>query len=201
MKHLVKFMFLVTFSVILMQSCVNKDYDWDDIDKSGVLSIPPVMFGNVDTIYLEGLPEGILPEGISIPDFSLTKSDTIRGIFDGDAVKDFFFDGAGAVEISAKADLDLEISGLSIDLYFEVINYSNQVIKDVKIAKQTLTTSKNQELTVKIAPEYMKYMENAKDLALTIVLISKNTSLWIGKDDYLFIKNAIIKTGGYHFEL
>ena len=134
MKHLIKFMFLVTFSVILMQSCVNKDYDWDDIDKSGVLSIPPVMFGNVDTIYLEGLPEGILPEGISIPDFSLTKSDTIRGIFDGDAVKDFFFDGAGAVEISAKADLDLEISGLSIDLYFEVINYSNQVIKDVKIA-------------------------------------------------------------------
>ncbi|MFV0419442.1 MAG: hypothetical protein ACK5KT_12015 [Dysgonomonas sp.] len=201
MKHLIKLMFLITFSVILMQSCVDKDYDWDNIDKSGVLNIPPVMFGNIDTIYIDGLPEGILPEGIPIPDFSIAKSDTIRGIFDDSTVKDFFFDGAGTVEISAKADIELEISGLTVDLYFDVINYENQAIKDVKIAKQTLDTSKDQSLSIKLEPQYMKYMENAKDLALTIVISSKNGSVWIGGEDYLFIKSAIVKTGGYHFEL
>lgn len=201
MKHLIKPLFLITLSVILMQSCVDKDYDWDNMDKSGILSIPPVMFGNIDTIYIDGLPDGILPDGISIPDFLIAKSDTIRGIFDGDAVKDFFFDGAGEVEISAKADLDLEISGLTIDLHFEVIDYEGRAIKNVKIAKQTLETSKDQTLSLKIAPEYMKYMENARDLGLTIVLSSTDGSIRIGEDDYLFIKNMIVKTGGYHFEL
>lgn len=201
MKHLIKFMFMIIFSVIITQSCVDKDYDWDNIDKNGVLNIPPVMFGNIDTIFIEGLPGGLLPEGVPIPDFSIVKSDTIRGIFDDSTVKNFFFDGAGAVEISAKADLDLEISGLTIDLYFKVINYDNQAITDVKIAKQTLDTSKDQSLSIKIEPEYMKYMENAKDLELTIVISSKNGSAWIGEDDYLFIKSAIVKTGGYHFEL
>lgn len=201
MKHLIKLMFLITFSVILMQSCVDKGYDWDNIDKGGVLHIPPVMFGNIDTIFIDGLPEGILPEGVPVPDFSIVKSDTIRGLFDDSTVKDFFFDGAGAVEILAKADLDLEISGLVVDLYFEVINYDNQAITDIKIAKQTLNISKDQSLSIKIEPEYMKYMENAKDLELTIVISSKDGSVRIGEDDYLFINSAIVKTGGFHFEL
>jgi len=180
---------------------VDKDYNWDNIDKSGVLYIPPVMIGNIDTIYLEGLPEGIFPGGIPLPDWSITKSDTIKGLFDGDAVKDFFFDGAGDVEITARADIDLEIEGIFIDIYFNVINYNNARITQVVIPKQNLTIGKDQNLSIKIASEYMQYMEEAKDLELTINLRSEDASIWIGEDDYIFIKNAIVKTGGFHFEL
>lgn len=201
MKHSIKFLFLIAISVIIMQSCTDKDYDWDNIDKSGVLSIPPVMFGNIDTIYIDGLPEGLLPGGVPVPNVSTTRKDVIEGLFSEDAVKDFFFDGAGAVEITAKADVDLDISGVTIDLYFNIIGNDNQVISGVVIPKQTLTIAKNQSLSIKIAPEYMKYMENAKDLGLTIVFSTNNASIWIGENDYIFIKEAIVKTGGYNFEL
>lgn len=201
MKHLLRLLFLITLVVICMQSCIDKDYNWDNIDKNGILKIPPVMFGNIDTIYVEGLPEGILPGGIPIPNFSIVKSDTIKGIFEGEAVKDFFFEGAGDVEISAKTDIGLAISGITVDIYFDVVNFEGKEIKSVNIPKQTLESEKDQKLSIKIASEYMPYMENAKDLALTIVLRSDDASIWIGEDDYIFIKNAVVKTGGYHFEL
>jgi hypothetical protein len=201
MKHLIKILFLSAFIGLMMQSCFDKDYDWDDIDKNGVLSIPPIMFGSFDTIYVEGLEEGIIPEGIPIPNFSIAKSDTIDGIFDGDAVKDFFFDGAGAVEIAAKADIELDMTGLKIDLYFNILNNARERIENIKIPSQSLTTEKNQTLSIKIAAEYMKHMENAQGMELTIVISSTSGDVRLDENDYIFLKNIIIKTGGYHFEL
>lgn len=185
---------------LTFSSCIDKDYNWDDLDRTGVLRIPPVMFGNIDTIYLEGLPNAIFPGGIPLPDWIIAKSDTIKGLFDGDAVRDFFFEGAGAVEISAKADIDLEISGVTIEIGFYPIDYEGQTIKEVEINKQILSVNHDQEFSIIVSSEHMKYMENAKDLGLTIILRTDNASIWIGEDDYIFIKNIIVKTGGYHID-
>lgn len=201
MKFLTRFLSVILFLSLLLFSCIDKDYDWDNLDKTGVLNIPPVMFGNIDTMYLDGLSEGIIPGGIPIPDWSIAKSDTIIGLFDGDAIKDFFFDGAGDVGISAKADIDVDVEGVSIDIYCFPVDYDGNIIEEVKINKQTLTTGKDIDFSITITSDDMKYMENAKDLGLTIVIRAKDASIWIGKNDYIFIRNVIIKTGGYHIEL
>lgn len=201
MKHFIKSLPFIVLFVCFVQSCVDKDYDWDDIDKSGVISIPPVMYGNIDKISLKLLPDGILPEGIPIPDFSIAKSDTIRGLFDGEAVKKFFFDGAGDVEIAATTDVQMQITGLTIDLYFSVIDKAGQKIRSVVIPKQTLTIAKNQTLSIKLASQYMKYMANAKDLELTIVVSSVGGTVTLNEEDYIHLKETIVRTGGFHFEL
>lgn len=200
MKQLIRFI-IIAISSFFSISCVNREYNWDNLDKTGVLNIPPVMFGNIDTIYLEGLSEAIIPEGIPVPDAAISKSDTIKGLFDGDVIEDFFFDGAGNIEISAKADIDVAITGVTIDIYCFPVDYQGKYIEEVKIDKQTLTTGKDINFSIAIASEDMKYMENAKDLGLIIVLQSKNAYVWIGEDDYIFIKNVIVKTGGYHIDL
>lgn len=199
MKKTVSIFCIIIFQFIFF-SCIDKEYDWDDLDRTGVLRIPPVMFGNIDTIYLQGLPEAIIPGGIPLPDWTIAKSDTIKGLFDGDAVRDFFFEGAGAVEISAQADIDMEISGITIELHCFPIDYEGNIINEVKIEKQTLSADKDQKLSVIIPSEGMRYMENAKDLGLIIVLKTRNAFIWIGEDDYIFIKNVIVKTGGYHID-
>lgn len=200
MKQLFLFI-IISISSLLVLSCVNKEYDWDNLDKTGVLRIPPVMFGNIDTIYLNGLSEGIIPGGIPIPDGAIAKSDAITGLFDGDAIRDFFFEGAGDIEISAKANINVDIVGVFIDIYCFPVDYQGNIIEEVIINKQTLTTGKDINFSITIASEDMKYMENAKDLGLTIVLRSKNAYLWIGEDDYIHIKNVIVKTGGYQIDL
>lgn len=200
MKQLARLILITMCLFLTVSSCVDKGYEWDELDKTGVLNIPPVMFGNIDTIYLEGLPEGIIPGGIPLPDFSLSRGDVIHGLFDGDAVRDFFFDGAATVEISAKADIDLSISGVTIELYFYPIDYDGNIMEDIIIAKQTLAAGKDQQLSIIVPSEYMRYMSSAKDLGLTVVLSAKDASIWIGEDDYIFIKNVIVKTGGYHID-
>ena len=58
-----------------------------------------------------------------------------------------------------------------------------------------------QEFSVKITSEYMQY--KASDLQLVIVLTSQRCySLAAGRDkDYLYIPEAIVKTGGFYYEL
>lgn len=200
MKQLTRFIIITVFSFLLL-SCIEKEYDWDNMDKTGVLNIPPVMFGNIDTIYLDGLSEAIIPGGIPIPDASIAKRDTIKGLFDGDAIKDFFFEGAGDVGISAKADIDVAITGVSIDIYCFPVDYEGNIIEEVKIKKQTLSTGKDIDFSITVSSDDMKYMEKAQDLGLVIVLSSEDASVWIGEYDYIFIKNVIVKTGGYHIDL
>jgi hypothetical protein len=206
MKHLVKALLCLAACVFISQSCVEKDYDWDNIDKNGVLSIPPVMFGNIDTIYIKRLPSGILPPNISLPPMSIAKSDTIKGLFGGDAIKNFFFDGAGTVEIQAKADLMLSISGVTVNVYFSILDSNGNRIENVEIPEQSLTINeKNQVFSIKVASQDMAYMENADDLELTIAISNEQGSAITidGEDNknYLFLKEIIVKNGGFHFEL
>lgn len=201
MKRLTKCLFLVViFMFVLLQACIDKDYD--DFDKSGVLPVPPIGF-KVDTIELYGLPEGIKPEegGIPIPNGSVVLTDTINSLFAGDAIKDFFFEGAGDVKIAALIDAEIAFNNVKVDLYFSIIDSDRKKIENIKLPVQTLTPGKDREIGITIGSQYMQYMQNAKDLELTVVASANGATVWIDPDDYIFIKQAVVKTGGMHFEL
>lgn len=200
MKRLFGFLFFIAVVTFIMQSCIDKDYDWDDMDKSGVLKIPPIPLGS-DTVYLEGLPE-IIPGGISLPIGSIALTDTIKGLFEGDAIEDFFFDGADPIKITSDMEVKVQTTGVTLTMYFHIINQQNERIEEIKIKEQPFSIGKNQKLEIEIASQYMKYMENARDLQFTIVIDTKNNpSFWIGPNDFIAMTNAIVQTGGYHFEL
>lgn len=200
-KYLLNCIVIGIISLFVVSSCIDKKYDWANLDKSGVIKIPPVPLGSLDTIYLSGLPQGERPWGVPIPDFSIVKTDTMRNLFEGNAVKNFFFEGASTVEIASDVDIYLAIKGITIDLYLSIIDRDGQRNENVVIPKQSLTTVKNQKLSIQIASQYMRYMQEAKDLQYTIVLSSDDGSVWIGKNDYIYLRDAIIKTGGFYYEL
>lgn len=200
MNRFYSYLLYISLLTLFCQSCVNKGYDWDELDKGGVIKIPPVPLGKIDTIFIHGLPEGD-HSGIPIPDESIVRSDTIRGLFDESVVKKFFFEGADTVEISADMDLYLAIKGIKLDIYISIIGKDRKPIKEIVIPKQSLTLETNQKFEVKIEPQYMKYMKDASDLQLTIVLSSDEASIWIGEDDYIYFREAIIKTGGFYYDL
>lgn len=197
---------IISLSMFITQSCIDKSYNWDDMDKNGVFKIPPIFLGSIDTIYLGELPEVVLPEGTPTEGYKLALSDTIAGIFDGDAIKDFFFDGADTIKMEAKTDIYIKKAGnMDIIIYFHVIDYDNQRIPEIVIPRQQLQKGngeqdKNQPLVIKIEPQYMKYMENAESLELTIVIVADGSPIQIDAKDYVFLKDVIVKTGGYHFE-
>lgn len=201
MNTLYKIILCALMFTLILQSCVDKDYDWDNLDTGGIISIPPIPLGKIDTIFIHGLPQGYIPDGIPIPNGSIARSDTIRGLFDESAIKKFFYEGNETVEILSKVDLDLEISGVTIDIYISIIDGNKKRINEIVIPKQSLTTKINQEFNVKIDSQYMKYMQNAMDLQLTIVLSSANATIWLGPDDYIYLRGTIIKTGGFYYEL
>lgn len=194
---------LLGLALLVTQSCVDKSYDWDDMDTTGVVNIPPVMLGNIDVFYLDKLATGILPDGIPVYDHKIVLSDTIAGLFDGDAIQDFFFDGAGTVKIEAKADVvikEIPTNG-RIMLYFNVINNEKKRIQEIVIPEQELRKGNDQTLTIEIASQYMRYMGDANSLELTIVILTNDGRIQIHSDDYIFLKSVIVKTGGYHIDL
>ena len=200
MRCLIKCLFLIAITSFAILSCVDKDYD--DFDKNGVLPIPPIGF-KVDTIRLYGLPEGIKPEegGIPIPNGSEERTDTTRRIFAGEAIKKFFFEGAGDIEIAATIDSEIAFSGVKVDLYFSVIDEQTKKNENVKIPVQTLAPGKDKKVGILIKYEYMKFMEGAKDLELTVVASANGATVWLDPEDYIFMRQAVVKTGGMHFEL
>lgn len=193
---------ILCLGMLFAQSCVDKAYDWDDMDKSGVFNIPPIMMGDIDIIYLHELQTGILPDGFPATGFEIVLTDTINGMFEGDAIEDFFFDGAGEVKFEAKVDIAIaKLANTRIMLYFNVIDYNDNKINGVVIPGQELSNGNNQALAIKIASQYMKYMEDAKSLEITIVVAADNGTVQISEGDYIFLKSVIVKTGGYRFEL
>lgn len=201
MKAVIKYFILLLIALNILPSCVDKDYDWDNIDKNGIIKIPPVPFGSIDTIFLDGLPRWDESWGIPLPDGSIGVKYVIDDIFSGNAVKNFFYDGASTVEISSKVDIDLDIEGVTLEFRFNVIDQEGNKIENVVIPSQILSTGKDQLFSIKIDPQYMRYMQNANDLELVIILRTDDALIWIGEDDYIYLKEAIVITGGFHYEL
>ena len=202
MKYLLKSLLTVATFVLLLQSCVNRDYDFDNMDTTMVFRIPPLLLGNIETIYLGELPIGNLPQGIPLPPGpSIVKSYIFEGIFDDDVIDNFFFEGAGMVEIAARADVFLPISEATINLHFNVIGQDGEPIRNINIPTQRMWVGQNQDLSIRIYDRYMALMNNAQDLEIVLAISNQAGAVLIDGESYLRLNNVIIRTGGIRFDL
>lgn len=190
-------------SFCFLQSCVDKEYDFDNLNKEGTFYIPPVPLGSIDTIFvtmLDGLPsipDSLIPPGIGN---SVAFSDTIKGLFNEDVNSRFFFDGAGNVSLQTDADLHVltEASNVRAMIGFSVLDENGKLINEVKIPSVELVYGVNAGKQILFASQYMKYMANASDLHITIVI--KAESLSFNSKNYLLFNNVVLKSGGISFD-
>ena len=196
-------------ALLCMQSCVDNDYDIDDFNKDAEFLIPPVPIGNVDTFWVDILPPGTIPPGITIPSLGnqIVKEQTIQNLFTEDILDKFFYEDANAdVKLESKVDIDIlgPSSGIEIDVIVQVIDYDEitgveTVNTHMKVPNpQTLRFGKNQKFDIVFPVQYFKYMENARDLKMIIVMKANN--IFISENDYFFIKDVVLKSGGLHFK-
>lgn len=219
MKKLLLSLSIVMLGFVAFQSCVDKDYNFNALDKNAEVKIPPVPLGSIDTIFINklvGIPT--LPPDITFPttepEVVLSYVDTVKNIFSGDAVDNFFYDGASTVALKGKVDALFmpNANKAYVAIAFYVLNQDNTVNTDVKIPSevfeytkpttQVIHTDKNfkdNPINIEIKAEYMKYMKNAKSLKLVIAL-KANAAAPTAKD-FVFIKQLSLHAGSIAFEL
>lgn len=217
MKQIFKCLFIVSVSIFTMQSCIDKDFD--DINKGGVIPIPPIQL-SLDPINLGGL-DGIVPGNIPLPPGSIAVSDTIDGVFAGDAVKDFFYEGANRVEIGFVIDngagkTQISLQNVTIEIHFNVLDDTEEKKTIVSLPVQTLKLNANGKfvdnngnLLTKVefkgtfSAEDMPKMQNgANDLEIVVVAISAGgAQISFGPNDKIVFESVLMKTSGMYFEL
>ncbi len=205
MKQIFKFLFIVFVSIVSMQSCIDKDYD--DINKGGVIPIPPVRLtiDPIDIGVLKELPGITIPPGYSA---SVAVSDTIYDVFSGDAVKDFFYDGAEKVEVEFLIDNELTevaLSNASVKFRFNVLDEEKKTI--VSLPEQSLTLNasgkfEEDKFVVSFTASDMPKMQlGATDLEIIVVAsIKSGSTIHFGAEDKLVFKSLTMKTSGMYFE-
>lgn len=183
---------------LFMQSCVDKEYDSDNLNTNIELNLPPVPLGGFDTIFVNFLP-AIPPEIVVGARVAL--SDTIRGLFDKNTIDRFFFEGSRGVVISAKLDAMVmpQESGLEIEILLNIINADRTRNEFVKIPSQTIVSAKNQNFEIRIGPEYMKYMKDARDLHFIFAI--KVAAINFTRQDYIYLRRVVLFAGGIQLEL
>lgn len=191
----------ISFIIILstgIQSCIDKEYDFDNLNKNVEVKVPPIPLGSLDTIFVNFLPS-IPPE--IILGAKVTLSDTVRGLFDENTISTFFYEGSDDVVISSKIDVMVmpQTSGLRLDVILNIIDRDKKRNEFVKIPIQTLTFGKNQDFSIRIKSEYMKYMKNARDLHF--IFAFSVSAINFNRTDYIFIRRFLLSTGGIQFEL
>ena len=183
----------IAFLVLSMQSCVEKEYDTDNLNTEVELNIPPVPLGGFDTIHVNFLPS-VPPEIVLGARVAL--SDTIRGLFNSSTISRFFYEGSTGVVISAKVDamiMPLE-SGLEIEVILNIIDRDRTRNEFVKIPRQKLVSAKNQNFEIRIGPEYMQYMKNARDLHFIFGI--KVGAINFTRQDYIYLRQVVLFAGG-----
>lgn len=198
MKYLVIYIKTIVILFCSMQSCIEKEYDSDNLNTEIELNIPPVPLGGFDTIHVNFLP-AVPPEIVIGARVAL--SDTIRGLFNPTTISRFFYEGSTGVVISAKVDAMVmpSESGLEIEVLLNIIDRDRTRNQFVKIPSQRLVSAKNQNFEVRIGAEYMKYMKNARDLHFIFGI--KVASINFTRQDYIYLRQVVLFAGGMQLEL
>jgi len=191
--------FIIAVSMCII-GCIDNDYDIDDLDKNAVAKVPPILLGNIDTIWVNLLPEGLPPVTGSVEGMEITKIEYINGVFSEDIIDKFFNEKATwDVTLQAKVDVLVESAqGLVMEIYPEIEDSDGTVNTNVKIEKVSVTNGNNQQISIVFKKDDFKYMEDARDLKFTIVMKANTISL--EDEDFVYMKNVVLKSSGLHFE-
>lgn len=199
MRKISFYIIISTLSIFpFMQSCIDKEYDTDKLNRFVELNVPPVPLGNLDTIFVSFLPT--LPPEIVIG-ANVVLTDTIRGIFNEQTISKFFYEGSGDVVFSTKVDAMVmpQESGLEMEVLIDVIDADRTKNEFVKIPRQRLISAKNQDFTIRIGAEYMKYMKNARDIHFIFAI--RVRAINFTRNDYIYIRRFVLSTGGIQVQL
>lgn len=193
--------------LFLCQSCVDKDYDWDDVDTKGKIVLPPILIGSFEPIILdEALPEIPPIEGLPDLGFSFAYDHVFEDLFNDDLIDYFFYEGnvvrlIGVADVSVfdKSNKDAKIE---MGISFKVLDDEGKEINEIKIPNQiNLTEKDNQPIEIKIESEYMKYFESRSARSLKAVIVIKSSSIHLKEDASVSIRNVVMKSNALQFDL
>lgn len=194
--------------LFVMQSCVDDDYDWDDVNKEAEFNQPPVPFGAFDSIMLgDMVPLPDIPpiEGLPAIEFEEAYDYVFSDLFNKDFIDYFFYEG-NDVMLTGVADVSIlkpnSTATLWLGLSFKVLDDNGKEIPEIVIPNQIgYNNTKGQPIEIKIASKYMKFFKskNAKHLKVYLILKSSNV-IDVDKDAYVEFKDIIFKSGALHFD-
>jgi hypothetical protein len=191
---------ITVLAIMSIQACVDKDYDLDNLNNEAVFHVPPVPVGTVDTAWFKSnIVEVPVPPGMS---FSFALRYVMGNLFTSDVIEKFFFEGAGDVSLDGK--IDIVISSLNQDVrittLMSILDENEEPIEDITIENGLLTNSIGQPFKLGIKGEHARYMAGASGVEI-IFLFENISSISLDRNDYLLIKDLVLKTGGMFIDL
>lgn len=193
------------FFLFFLQSCVDKDYDWDDMNKEAQIPLPPVFVGSYDKIVIMDLDDFQEIPPIELPGVGVSHAYgyVFEDLFTEDAIDNFFYEG-NHVTLSGLIDIQVlgSNSNLSVGIIFKVLDEDMNEIEEIVIPNEAnLKYGKDQAIKIEIASEYMKYFKSRSAKHLKANLVIKANSIQLTKADYIEFKNIVMRSKGLQVEL
>lgn len=227
MRQILKRVLIISIAIFAVQSCIDKDYD--DINKGGVIPIPPLQI-KVDPIKIGEVESLIIPPGteIELPSGKYKAvNEVISGVFSGDAIKDFFYDGAKRIELSLRiilgskaesGDYQFILKNARIDLYFNVLDkdrkgvtelptsnlyFDNEGICHIKEGNKLI---KDNQIKIAFSEKNIADMQNEDNAPdsleiVVIVYLDNGSQIIFNKNDIIQLEEVILKNSGMYIKL
>lgn len=199
----------ILLSPFFMQSCVDKDYDLDDVNKEAQFNLPPVPYGDFKPIILKELvPLPVIPPIEGLPDIGvkIAYDYVFEDLFNKDFIDYFFYEGNN-VALNGVVDVVVlkpnSSATLSLGMTFKILDEENGEIQEIKFPNQPIfNNGKAQPFEIKIESQYMKYFEarNAKHLKVYLVLESSSLTNIDAENAYVEFKDIVIKSDALQFD-
>ncbi|GAB6012084.1 hypothetical protein [Viscerimonas tarda] len=224
MLRVLKYAFGLMALALFMPSCVEKEYDIDDLNKDALFNVPPVPFGSIDTFFVQGLLGVDIPDWVELPPIidnpylsepdTIAKEQIIDNIFSKDIIDQFFHESATSdVILEAVADVHVlrgvnnaANENIAIDAVLEITDSRGQVINEFRIPMPDKLVSKdNQPFKIRFPHQQFGYMKDASGLRFVFIIRATAQDLLNiitkddDKEDYIFIRKIVLKSGGLHF--
>lgn len=201
-KILYKLLVLIAL-IIIIPSCIEDGYHWDDLNKDGVLKIPPILLGSYEEMpFVEMDSENITVPG-DFPTHIVEYRDTINNFFGRRVIKDFFHQYMERdVDVEGEIVLDLfgEDSNLSIDVDFGMLDHTGKPIEGIDLEGLKDVHNGTQKFSITFQKEKRELIRTSEHLLLIIRLTSPS-EIEISEDSYIQLNNLIVKTAGYYVDL
>ncbi|MDR1808928.1 MAG: hypothetical protein LBR34_00800 [Prevotella sp.] len=213
-----------------MQSCVDNDYDIDDLNKDAVFKIPPVPFGDIIKFDIEtlALNTELIPDdffdnadyqGRPVNLETGTYSETVNDIFTEDIIKKFFYEDAEEdVLLKAKIDIHLLRDSISTEtgehvvkeknldflarIIINVIDKDGDVLPVIIPYSGILYSMDNQDAEIRFPNSYFGDMKNASGLKFTfgIKTYVGDIGRVLDGENYIQLKNVVLSSAGMKFK-
>lgn len=194
---------IAMLSVLLTTfSCVDSKYHWDNLNKEGVVDIPPVPLGAFKPIVIgDFFKEPLVIKDLPIGKY---KGDYVfENLFGDKSIKRFFHDYVER-DIILAGKLEMYMLGwdsdLTLDVDFFALDENKKTLSDINIKGNMKVEFGTQQLNIIIPKEDVPLMRQAQHLQMTLTLETPR-NITIVEGDYIKLSEMIIKASGYLIDL